>query len=204
LSADAEFNQAELGALELARARVMPSFVVEGTDSYPPALGHFLEFVDARSYFLFRDRFGSVADTLPELLRASTPARDAADIVLSRALRITLTPVTGSAPGSGTLEPESGTGGGAVSASGSCVQLRPTAAGAQLLVAVPPTGVVIRTAPGPGSQIGLRRFGDLFDVHLGMIGGGAAMLLAPPADGVPLSWHVQVLAGSAVSVCSVR
>jgi hypothetical protein len=203
LSGHSEINRAELAALELSRPTVEPTFSPEGPGSYPPALGHYLQFVDARSYFSFTAKFGSPADSLSELARSSETAREAADIVLSRAQRLALAPVSPSSPGAVVLRTEAGTQGGQIVRQGPCLVMMPGTSTATLVVTVPPEGLLLKSASGAISMVKLRRFADAFSAVIGAIPPGSDVALTPPLDASTTPWRAMITTvGKPVRVCA--
>lgn len=201
-SQQSEINRAELAALELAKETVAPTFSPEGPDSYPPALGHYLQFVDARSYFSFTKKFGSLGDTPHQLIQSSETAREAADIVLVRALRLGLASVSTSSQHGAGLQPETGTQGGSVVAREGCLTVVPSAGTATLAVTIPSEGLLIKAVAGAGATVKLRRFGEAFSAGLGTVPGGSTAALKIPQDTVPVAWHALITTmGQPVSVC---
>lgn len=203
LSQQSEINRAELAALELSKATVAPTFSPEEPTSYPPALGHYLQFVDAHSYFPFTAKFGSPADSLSELARSSETAREAADIVLVRAQRLGLVPVSAPLPGGTTMRAEAGTQGGRLMQRGPCLTLIPGTSTATLVVTVPRQGLLLESSANATSMVKLRRFGDGFSALVGGIPPGSATTLTPQHDEAPTPWRAMVTTtGQPVRACS--
>ncbi len=204
LTEQSEINRGELAALELSKSVVAPAFSPEGPESYPPALGHYLQFVDARSYFSFTAKFGSPADTLSELTRTSGIAREAADVVLTRAQRLTLVPVPAVPPVGGALLAESGTQGAQVLQRGACLEMLAGASTSALVVTVPRGGLVVESST-IAPVVKVRRFGDAFSAVVGTIAPGSIATLTPRQDASPTPWRAMVTTfGKPVTVCSQR
>jgi len=196
-----EINRAELAALELSRNTVQPTFSPEGPESYPPALGHYLQFVDAASYFSFTAKFGSPADTASELERTSEIAREAADIVLVRAQRLVLSPASTLSAGPGALTVQAAARVEAVPHS-SCLQLRPETGPSAVILTVPRQGLVFQSSAGAGGSVTLRRFADAFSAAAGAITPASILTLKPAADASSVPWRATITAtGRPVRVC---
>jgi hypothetical protein len=202
LDQQSDINRAELAALELSRATVAPAFSPEGPDSYPPALGHYLQFVDARSYFSFTAKFGSPADSPNELARSSEAAREAADIVLARAQRLGLAPAPAQLPGGAILQAEVVPQGGRVVRQGPCLALLPGAGTGALVVTVPWQGLLVESSASAVS-VKLRRFGNAFSAAAGAIAPRSVATLTPQQDGSATPWRAMVTTiGKSVRVCA--
>lgn len=128
------------------------------------------------------DRYGSAADSIPQLRDQDESVRERADIIAVKALRLRL---------SGAPE----------------TQLRGcrrvSAAGAEAVeLPLPRGGAVLR--PGRDSEIAVRRWGDEFAAGLGSVQSGEPAMLRIPADpaaGVP--WRVRLTQGGPVTVCAI-
>ena len=168
------FDRAELTALDLARGVAPPSFHPEPLAT--PQLGHhYLENVDAGSYYKAVDAFGSPAYTVAELLRAPAGPRAATDQVLARAIGVAPHPVAATTPGA------------------DCRQLAPT--GAPLVVKVPPGGFLLSAAQPQPLVVRLRRFGPdfgAFSVTLAPIAGNGAVVVPIHADAAAVPWLAQI------------
>jgi hypothetical protein len=166
-----------LGALELARGRVNPGFVLTEQNSGVDYLGA----LDAGSYFSAVDAYGSPAYSPAELVTAPVSARVSADMVSAAALGIRLAP-----------------GGQAVS--GACLRLDPRTAPT---FAIPTRGILL-TASGPGTQVSLRRYASgSFPVQLGTLTPGTPELLRIPTDRSTRPWSAQLTGGAGVTTCRV-
>jgi hypothetical protein len=200
-----EINRAELAGLELSRASAEPAFSPEGPESYSPALSHYLQFVDARSYFAFTAKFGSPADSPSELARGSEPARQAADIVLARAQHLGLTPVSVLLPSSSVLQEEAGTQGGRVVHDGSCLALLPTSSTASLVVTVPPGGLLLEAPDGATPSVQVRRFADSFGAVHNFTPPTPLSALTPKPDAATTPWRAMfTTTGKPIKVCGQR
>ncbi|MDQ1741462.1 MAG: hypothetical protein QOE53_3114 [Pseudonocardiales bacterium] len=169
------FTAAETGAIEVARDVVAPDFVPE--DVYTAAgIGvHNLQPVSAGRYLSAVDAFGSPADTPAEILRRPEDVREAADVVLAHAERLSVAP---------------GAGAGCRST--------PTAAE----VAVGPGTLTAGNGPGPGADLQLRRFASRARFVRFKVGDGATVRLKLPRDRSSLPWHVRLAGGQQTRLCT--
>jgi hypothetical protein len=168
------FDRAELTALDLGRGVVAPAFMPEPLPS--PQLGHhYLEHIDAGSYYRAVDAFGSPAYTVAELLRAPAGPRAAADEVLSRAIGVAPHPVSGPAAGA------------------ACRELAP--APSPVVVSVPPGGFVLTAGQATPIAVRLRRFGGDFGpfaVALPAIAGRGSVVVPIHPDSAGVPWRAQL------------
>lgn len=190
--ASSAYTAAESGAMEVARSRVAANYapIVELTAGLTGYSG--LLSVSAGPYLAAGARYGSPADPVGTLLRRPEGAREAADLVLQGAERITLVPtaalparraacrlgLTGPALGQWTLGP------------------------GRLSVAV---------APGTPAAVHLRRFAAAYRfVALGnappafpvaRLVSGRPLAATLPSDGASLPWHLRISGGRNVRVC---
>ncbi len=168
------FDRAELTALDLARGVAPPSFQPEPLAT--PQLGHhYLENVDAGSYYRAVDSFGSPAYSVPELLRAPAGPRAAADQVLARAIGVAPHQVAATTPGA------------------RCRELAPS--GSALVVAVPAGGFILAADQPQPLAVRLRRFGPdfgPFSVALAPIAGNSAVVVPVHADSAVIPWRAQI------------
>jgi hypothetical protein len=180
------FTRSDLGALEIARGKVDPSFTLGAVDVAGTAS---LAIVEAGKYFEAVDRWGSPAYTPRELESAPQIGRHFADIVLSQALPLT----TRAEPGT-SLNGGGGGQGCFTQAAGSGTSTSETKLG--------PGAVRIEVAPGPEAHIGLRRFAEgEYPVQTTPAAGGSTMLLRIPRDRAPQPWYLHVEASQTVRVC---
>jgi hypothetical protein len=180
-SLTSQYNKAELGALEVARGTVLPTFRPED----PAVAGNIklsnLVPIDARSYFAAIDSFGSAADDVAAIRRRPEAVRDAADFVLVKAERLALVPATPAracplrVPVNGVIELSSG-----------------------------PGTIVLQPRLAAVANVLLRRFADTYSfVALGPVAAGGQASVTFPRDGSSLPWHIQILAGSELHICAV-
>jgi hypothetical protein len=188
----AEFNRAELAALELARDTVPPDYTPEASE-LELVRGHYMTGVVADPYFAAIDDYGSPAYSVSELQRAPPEPRQAADLLLAEATGLAAVPTSerpsGSAPP--TLEPD----GSVVSRSRRrCLRLEPGSdQPSQAILTVPPHGLIVRGDQDPPLDLRLRRFGDVFGVDLGPVAGNSRVGVTPPPDAASdVAWRAQL------------
>lgn len=180
LEEQAVLTRADTAAIEISRRTVDPSFglipEIAGTGS--------LFVVVADKYLRAVDEWGSPAYTAEELAAAPAAGRRQADVVLSRALPITVTelPAGESAPGD------------------ECTAVAAGSGLAELPLTPGETGIEV--APGPPATLGLRRFADgEYPVELESVPGGSSTVIEIPRDTAPQPWYLQVEAAQDVRVC---
>ncbi len=172
-----------LAALELARDRVDPGLLLTEENSDVDYLGE----LDAGSYLSAVDDFGSPAYTPEQLASATEPSRAAADKVFATALGIGLDPDPGARIGKGCLT--------------AATKESPDE---DLVLDLPPGGVLLRTPPGSRAEVRLRRFATAsFPVKLGILRGGAPTALRIPSDRSGEPWQAGLRATGPVNVCEL-
>lgn len=212
----ARFVPTSLGALEIARDHVHPSFVADPVRA-PDA--------DAAHYFDTTKDFGSPADTPEEIMRRPEDARQNADSVLSAALRIGIVPAERPAePGP---VPET-TAPAATKVRDGCLRLQGTAPRSSVEIRLPKSGIWLRSAPQAKAEVRLRRFGATYPAGDQPPGNAlfAAYVIPPervfigvprldvpdtrgtsivvPPDRAPnIPWYAQITAGRPVEVCAL-
>lgn len=137
-------------------------------------------------YFEAVDGHGSPAYTPAELAGAPENGRRWADVLLSKALPLSLS-----------------SGGGPVGATslGACVKLAGEGGSGRQEVAVGP-GVVRISVAGPPEPLVARRFAqEEFPVQLGSVGGGAAAVLRIPRDNASQPWYLHLQGAQGGTVC---
>ena len=183
-----------LGAIEIARDAVAPGYLAGLSTPAGPFLASAAE-------------HGSPARTPSELAASSEQDRAGADFTLTQIYRVAAVPAGGERPGGPPLEVEETTA-GEVSATGSCVRLRPTgyhALGVRTSVAVPlPRDGLLITPQGGPVELAVRRFSDQFPRRtLGAARDGDSFVLRIPADRDPRAWHVQLTPAERVTACGI-
>ena len=142
-----EIDRAVLGAANLAVGHAPGSATIEspeeGAEGNVFDLGLTLE-----QYVASRERFGTPAYSAAQIEAAQPIARAAADRVLARLLGLALAPAE-AAPRALPTHVETSQTGGALTPDGGCLRFRPFVAGAQLTVAIPPSGLWIGARAGP-------------------------------------------------------
>jgi hypothetical protein len=127
------------------------------------------------------DRYGSVADSIPQLRSQDELVRERADIVAVTALKLRLA----SAVGTG---------------HGRC--RRVGAPGTPVEVALPRGGAVLM--PKQASEVAVRRWGDGFAAGLGTVQRGRPTLLRiPPDAAASIPWRLRLAQGGPLAVCSL-
>jgi hypothetical protein len=185
LHAQTVLTRADLGAIEIARRSVDPSFAL------PPEISgtSFLNEIEAGEYLEAVDEYGSPADTPAELARAPEVGRVQADVVLVNALPVTMEVEQGAG-----REP----GGG-----GRCVRVPGGQGAAAPALPLRPGSTTIELAPGDPGTIRLRRFAVAeYPLVSEGVPGGSTTLLRIPRDTAPRPWRLQVEATQPATVCS--
>lgn len=176
-------TRADLGALEIARPHVAPTFTLASVDVAGTAS---LALIEAEKYFEAVDRWGSPAYSPEEIERTTANGRKYADIVLGQALPIS----TSTTPGSFD----------AGSAAENCIALEPGSAPPE--VQLGPGTTRIEVAPGEPASFSLRRFATgEYPVHTAGAEGESTTLLKIPRDRAGQPWFLHVEAGQPVRVC---
>lgn len=180
------FTRADLAALEIARRTIDPEFVL---GPYEVAGTASLELVEAGKYFEAIDRWGSPAYSLLELQQAPPIARHYADIVLSKALPLSIA-----------AEP----GGFAAGGAGKHCVVQPKGTRREPgEVKLRPGLTRIEVPPGPEVSLRLRRFASgEFPVVFNGAEGNATVLLRIPSDEAPQPWYLSAEPGRPIRVCS--
>jgi hypothetical protein len=148
----APFVRTSIGALELARDHVEPSFRPDPVRAPN---------IDAAGYFDVTDDYGSPADSPAEIVRLREDARENADSVLSAALRLRVDPMQrpespGPTPTVGIRK------GGLARPSAGCLLFEPRVARSYIEVSVPRAGLWLRPHRGANGELRLRRFGSTY------------------------------------------
>jgi hypothetical protein len=213
----AGFVSTSLGALELARNRVEPTFRPDPVRAPD---------VSADQYFDVTEEFGSPAASPEEILRRPEDARANADGVLAAALRLDLRPAgppttLGPIPrpvaqSLGVGEPKAG-----------CLEFKPFAPRSSVEVRVPAAGLWLRPREGANAEVRLRRFGDSYpqgdeppgrERFAGFVFGNRdfikpAVLRPPDATGTSLviprdrapsaPWYAQLTTDQLLEACAI-
>jgi hypothetical protein len=185
LKQQAILTRADTGAIEIARRTVDPSFEltpeIAGTGSLAVvSAGKYLEAVDAH---------GSPAYSPAELERAPENGRIQADVVLAKALPVSIdSRPLGSSPAAGVV--------------GRCVEFPGGAASTRLEARLAPGVTRIEVPAGPEATLFLRRFAvSGFPVSLGSVDGSTITFLRIPRDKAPQSWYLHVAGEQGAVVC---
>jgi hypothetical protein len=179
---DSVYAKAELGAMQVARGIVSPSFS-PAAPAIAAVIGNpNVTQIDARSYFAATDTFGSPADSVTTLLRQSDAVRQAADLVLVNAEQLALRPASLPARG--------------------CMRSQPVAGTIQL--ASGPGNVVLHPVRAGISRVSLRRFASTYmSAAVGPVAAGATVALSLPHDRAALPWHVGITVSTPVVACGL-
>lgn len=179
-------TRADTGAMEIARRTIAPTFFLGSPETAGTAS---LALVEAHKYFEAVDRWGSPAYTPAELETAPQNGRHYADIVLSQALPITSSTV------SGAFSPTPPAG-------KACATLPGGGASAKKEIPLKPGEVRVEVAPGPPATIALRRFAtEEFPVPITGGEGGATTIVRIPRDRASQPWYMHVEASQLTRVC---
>lgn len=174
-------TRADLGALDIARDTVTPTFFLSPEVAGTPSLID----INAAEYFPAMREDGTPAYSVEELSSASPLAKRQADLVLASALPITIVP----AP-EGLERVRQST----------CRIIRPGGPGEVVLTS---ETTLIEAGPGPTAQVALRRFaGGEFPIPTEGAPGNSAIEVTIPADRSSKRWHLDVEASQRVRVCS--
>lgn len=190
---------AELGALDIARPIVAPSYVSQG---------FIFGIVKAGPYFQAERALGTPAASPAQIAVEPDAVRAAADRQLIAIHRVTLPALPAAfARGRGPPPVAQLVQSGSVAASGSCLRFTPAAftpagAVAELELTVPPTGFVLE-AQGSPATVQLRRFATGQAQTIGTLQPGEPVLLRISPDRASVPWHLRLLPGAAASVCSL-
>ena len=189
----AQFTRADLGALDISRRIVSPSFRAD--------LSVFFGSVVAGPYFAAEDAYGTPADSPAQLALEPEDARRAADAELIAIHRIELR-ATSTPPGAGAAPVVDSIEGGRVRTRRACVTFgaAPAAAGrAALEVTVPPQGILIRTEASPAAAA-VRRFADQFQ-SVGNVPARSSSALRIGPDLTSRPWQLRVVTNTDATVC---
>lgn len=175
-------TRSDLGAIEIARRTIAPTFVlspeVAGTGS--------LIDVEAGNYLSIARQDGSPAYTPAELASASAAGRRQADVVLAQALPLS-------------TKTRTGTGSRGV---GRCVALAAPGEPLPPELTIRPGVTAIEVAPGGPAAFSLRRFATgEYPVVTEGAPGNSTTFLRIPRDTTSWPWHLHVEATQVVRVC---
>ncbi|CAN5553234.1 hypothetical protein BH10ACT11_BH10ACT11_05590 [soil metagenome] len=199
LRLEAATNRAELGALELGRGVIGPDFFVE--DSTQDLRSNPDMLFTAGDYFQFSSNVGTPADSEAELLNEPEQAREAADLLLARALPISITE---------TATPDINNGRPVVpilgdtdqESAGGCVRAVPADDGqAHLIVHVPPGGLAYETEESTVPDISLRRYAVELAVEPAALPGAGTLVV--PIDLGHRVWAASITSTSELRACPI-
>jgi hypothetical protein len=182
LRVQAELTKADLGAIEIARRTVDPSF------GLTPEIAGTATLIDvqAAEYLAAVDEYGSPAYSPSELGQAPHYARRWADVVLSQALPLSTFTRRDSYDPTAVAE--------------NCVRVP---AGDTSELSLSPGVTRIEISPGPEADFSLRRFSPSgYPVPAAGAPGNSVTLLEIPRDGAPRwPWYLRVEASQTARVC---
>jgi hypothetical protein len=191
-----DLERADLGAVEIARDTVSPTFVLSSDIAGTAYVN-----VDAGTFLSTADRYGSPADSPAEIAAAPEPARVAAARVLAAALGVGFRSVSAAPPASGAPPDLIGPRGARASRAGSCLIVN-AAGNPSPVLSVPAGGAIVHASRGSGARVSLRRFAtESFPLYAGHLAPGAAGVLRIPADRAPQPWQIEVGSARPVRVC---
>lgn len=177
LRSGSQYTRAELGAIEIARDTISPSFATNDVAHFPAG-------IPAGVYLRAVDRYGSPAYLPAQISSAPDAVRVAADGVLVRAESLRLEP----APGS-------------VTKNGSCRTVDPARSPHGYVVELPATGLLVK-AGSATSQIGARRFAQTGLTPLKPLRPGEVATLTAVHDRVSLPWRIAITSKAAFTLCA--
>lgn len=189
---ETEFQRGAVTAVEIARERVEPGFVIGAQDGVTI-------FGDAGLYLASADELGSPAYALDELATAPELARSAVDRVLAEALPVRLREVSARPPANG--PPPSVLLGEAGPVAGGCAVAGGEEAFGAAAVSLAPGNALIDSATGSTVAVTARRFGSEFAVDLGAVGPAHPAIVAIPTDGSREPWELRLESSGPVTVC---
>jgi hypothetical protein len=176
-------TRADIGAMEIARRTIPPSFGLTPTLAGTPALID----VNAAEYFPAEHEHGSPAYSPRELAHAPELGRRQADVILAQALPISTVTHLGTA---------------LAAAGGDCVALPPGSSEHGRAVQLAPGLTRIGLAPGPPASFALRRFAiGAYPVPTEGAAGNSVTVLRIPRDRAGRPWFLRVQAEQAARVC---
>jgi hypothetical protein len=198
--ATSQLEKADLGALEIARDTVEPTFILS-EDIADTGYVH----VEAAPFLKARDEFGSPAYDPAELAEAPQPARVAADKVLFAALRARLESAPRSALPSAVPSPVDTHGEKPVDVPvGGCVSAR-GGKSAPAVFRLPPGGALLGAGEEPVEDLRLRRFSEgEFPVDLKEgVAPGHVVRMRIPRDRSGVPWKLEVDSAGVTTACAI-
>lgn len=185
---------ANLGAIELGRDSVDPQ--------YPAG-----PYTRAGPFLAAAARDGSPALSRAQIAGGSERVGASVDFVLVQIHGIALKP-GGRSRRNGRRPTVEASTAGAMSATRSCVSLRPTGyhppwLKPELDLLVPPGGLVLTAQERAPVEVSLRRFASRFPRPLGVLTGGTTAVLRIARDRAPQPWHLQLLPAGRVTACGL-
>jgi hypothetical protein len=186
-------NRAQLGALEIARNRAPNDLVIESAEHTTMSNPDML--FDAGTYFDVTASLGSPGYSEGQLEGAPEQAREAADMLLARALPIAVRP--GFHPTHG--PPIEVVEGDVRHRGNGCVLVVPRAGSSRVVVNVLSGGLSYSVDPGEQPELKLRRFGEGFAVVPELLLGPAQVEI--PTDRSDRPWQGELVTTSRLELC---
>jgi hypothetical protein len=175
------FARVDLGALELMRGNVPPTFQLVESAARTP----FLSGVTAEGYFRESEAHGTPAQTPEEILAEAPELRAAADNVMAAGYRLRLQPQARAA-----------------AAVPGCELVSARFDAEPVEAELEPGGALVTNLGAQPVDLGVRRFAPAgSQTNLARLGGGFSALLAIPRDDSDLPWHLSAAGGSPIRVC---
>ena len=210
----AEIDRGQLAGLELSRPtleREAPERLLETIPSKTPNLIY-----PAALYFAAADSHGTPGYDPAEITTRSEVARESADHLLARQLRLDEAPAAASQRARGAAPPLAERADGEVRTAGSCITFDPRPLGAELgsnpydpgdspqvELVIPGEGITLRTGAGPPAQVALRRFADAFAFAVAPVPARQIVRLRIPPDGRPEPWRASITTEASVRACGI-
>jgi hypothetical protein len=186
--------RAELTAVDLARGQVDPAFRVENPSIPAPNQLKVFFGLAASAYFATTSDFGSPAFTPAQLRLKPPPLREAADVILARALALHLSPAA-TMPQSGGVRPRVlATTGEVKGSTPGCVTVLPSGTSPSSQIEVPPGGILLAGARRT-DRLALARFGAVYGYRLQPPNSGGLVSLRIPPDAVSSPWKLLIVGG---------
>jgi hypothetical protein len=194
--AGSQTSRAELGALDLIRATVSPSILIDQ---------HYMPAATVEQYFASIRAFGSTpADTPAQILREPEAAREAADGLLLRAGIIRISPRASATPPNGVRPPSVEARTAVTQAStGRCVRFTSSGAPSGLELRLGGSVELINRSGSPVEMLG-RRFGNRFGANrLPDLPGRRTVVVSARPDADPLPWVLGLVHLHEVIACAL-
>jgi hypothetical protein len=186
--------RAELTAVDLARGHVDPAFRVEDSNTPAPNQPKVFFGLAASAYFATTSDFGSPAFTPAQLRVEPPPLRQAADVVLARALALHLSAAATMPQARGARPRVLATTGDVKGSAPGCVTVLPGGTSPSSQIELPPGGIVLAGARRT-DELALARFGPHYGYRLQPPDSGRLVSLRIPPDAVSTPWKLLIVGG---------